>query len=56
MLYRRASSLIRDALAMRGFSQRELARRMGRPYQAINQMVNGKKHVTATTAIQGRPV
>lgn len=24
---------------------------MGRPYQAINQMVNGKKRVTAITAI-----
>lgn len=24
---------------------------MGRPYQAINEMVNGKKRVTATTAI-----
>lgn len=51
MLYRRASNLIKDALAARGYSQRELARRMGRPYQAINEMVNGKKRVTATTAI-----
>lgn len=28
-------------------SQRELARRMGRPYQAVNEIVNGKKAVTA---------
>jgi len=32
-------------------SQRELARQMGRPYQTVNEIVNGKKAITAETAI-----
>lgn len=33
-------------------SQAELARRMGRPQPAINQIVRGLKAVTAETALQ----
>lgn len=33
-------------------SQAELARRMGRPAQAINEMVQGKKEITPETALQ----
>lgn len=36
----------------RALSQRELARRMGRPVQAINEIVLGKKQITAETALQ----
>jgi HTH-type transcriptional regulator/antitoxin HigA len=33
-------------------SQKELARRMGRPLNAINEIINGKKAITAGTALQ----
>ncbi|MFH0941488.1 MAG: HigA family addiction module antitoxin [Chloroflexota bacterium] len=33
-------------------SQKELARRMGRPLNAINEIINGKKAITAETALQ----
>lgn len=36
----------------RGLSQKELARRMGRPVNAINEIINGKKAITAETALQ----
>ena len=35
-----------------GVSQAELARRMGRPPQAINEIVLGKRGVTADTALR----
>lgn len=41
-----------DTLRELKMSQSELARRMGRPVQAINQIVNGSKAVTAETALQ----
>jgi addiction module HigA family antidote len=44
--------ILRKELHARGMTQRELARRMGRPYQAINEIINGKKHITPQTAIQ----
>ena len=34
----------------RGWTQGDLARIMGRPLQTINQIVNGKKAITAETA------
>jgi HTH-type transcriptional regulator / antitoxin HigA len=36
----------------RGITQKELARRMGRPLNAINEIINGKKAITAQTALQ----
>jgi HTH-type transcriptional regulator/antitoxin HigA len=33
-------------------SQAELARRMGRPYQIVNDIVNGRRPITASTALQ----
>jgi HTH-type transcriptional regulator/antitoxin HigA len=36
----------------RGISQKELARRMGRPLNTINEIINGKKSITASTALQ----
>ena len=35
-----------------GMSQAELARRMGRPVQAISEIVNGIKSITPDTALQ----
>lgn len=43
---------IQEMLDERGMSQTELARRMKRPTQVINEIVNGKKAITAETALQ----
>ena len=42
---------IQEEIDERGMSQRELARQLGRPYQSVNQVLKGKKAVTADTAI-----
>ena len=42
---------IQEELDERGMSQRELARQMGRPYQGVNDIVNGKRPINADTAI-----
>ncbi len=39
-------------LDARSMTQRELARRMGRPPQAINEIVKGKKELTQETALE----
>jgi len=41
-----------EEIKERGFSQKELAKRMGRPTNAINAIINGKKAITAETALQ----
>ncbi len=41
---------IREELEARGWSQRNLAEILGRPLQSINQIINGKKAITAQTA------
>ena len=41
-----------EEIEARGISQKELAKRMGRPLNAINEIVNGKKSITANTALQ----
>lgn len=41
-----------ETLEMLGMSQAELAERTGRPKQAINEIVKGKKEITAQTALQ----
>jgi len=41
-----------EELEARGLSQSDLARRMGRPIQAINEIVRGRKAITAETALQ----
>ena len=41
-----------EEIEARGISQKELARRMGRPVNAINEIINGKKIITAETALQ----
>ena len=41
-----------EEIEARGITQKELARRMGRPLNAINEIINGKKAITAETALQ----
>jgi HTH-type transcriptional regulator/antitoxin HigA len=41
-----------EEIAARGISQKELARLMRRPANAINEIINGKKTITAETALQ----
>lgn len=41
-----------EEIQAREISQKELARRMGRPLNAINEIINGKKAITARTALQ----
>src|SRR4030042_4867813 len=41
-----------EEIGARGISQKELARRMGRPLNAINEIVKGKRAITAETALQ----
>lgn len=41
-----------EEIAARGITQKELAKRMGRPLNAINEIINGKKTITAETALQ----
>jgi HTH-type transcriptional regulator/antitoxin HigA len=41
---------LRDELAARGWTQGDLARVIDRPLSAINEIINGKKRMTAETA------
>jgi len=41
-----------EEIEARGITQKELARRMRRPLNAINEIINGKKAITAETALQ----
>jgi HTH-type transcriptional regulator/antitoxin HigA len=41
---------IREEIEYRGWTQGDLARIMGRPVQVINQIINGRKAITARTA------
>jgi HTH-type transcriptional regulator/antitoxin HigA len=41
-----------EEIEARGLSQKELAHRMGRPLNTINEIINGKKSITAVTALQ----
>ncbi len=43
--------LLEEFLKPRGLTQVELARRMGVPIQRINTLINGKRDMTAETAI-----
>jgi len=42
---------LREELAERGITQTAFARQIGRPIQAINEIIKGKKTITADTAI-----
>ena len=43
--------MLAEELAARGMTQRELAKRVGRPEQAISEIVNAKKAITPETAL-----
>jgi HTH-type transcriptional regulator/antitoxin HigA len=44
--------LLGEELEARGMTQRALAGAMGRPVQAVNEIIRGKKAITAATALQ----
>jgi len=44
--------LLAEELSARGMTQSQLARQMGRPLQAINEIVRGRKRITGETALQ----
>jgi len=41
-----------EEIGARGLSQKELAKRMGRPLNAVNEIINGKKAIMVETALQ----
>jgi len=43
---------LRDLMEDRAISQAELSRRLGRPAQAVNEIVAGKKEITEDTALE----
>ena len=43
---------LRDLMDERALSQAELSRRLGRPSQAINEIIGGKKEITEDTALE----
>jgi addiction module HigA family antidote len=44
--------ILAEELEARGMTQRSLAEAIGRPEQAISEIVRGKKGITAETALQ----
>jgi HTH-type transcriptional regulator/antitoxin HigA len=43
---------LRDLMEERDWKQRELAHRLGRPVQAVNEIMSGKKEITEDTALE----
>ena len=43
---------LRDLMEERDWTQRELAGRLGRPIQAVNEILAGKKEITEDTALE----
>lgn len=43
---------LRDLMEERDWRQRELAHRLGRPVQAVNEIIAGKKEITEDTALE----
>jgi HTH-type transcriptional regulator/antitoxin HigA len=46
----RPGDYIRDELEARNWTQAEFARIVGRPLQAVNEIIKGKKRITVETA------
>ncbi|GMU41886.1 MAG: hypothetical protein AMXMBFR23_27520 [Chloroflexota bacterium] len=44
--------LLAEELEVREMTQRALAEAMGRPVQVVNEIVRGRKSITADTAVQ----
>lgn len=47
-----AGEFLEETLEAIGMTQAELANRLGRPLQAINEIIKGKKSITSTTALE----
>ena len=47
-----AGAILRRELAARGWTQHDLAEVIGRPAQAISEIVQGSKRITAETALE----
>ncbi len=43
--------VLAEELQARTMSQGDLARKMGRPYKTVNEIINGKEIITAETAL-----
>ena len=43
--------ILRREIEARGWTQKELAIKVERPYQAINEIIHGRKQITAGTAL-----
>ncbi len=46
-----AGEYLAEEIAARGITQKDLAGRMKRPLNTINEIINGKKSITAETAL-----
>ena len=44
-------NILKEELEVRGWTQKEFAEIIGRPPQAISEIINGKKSITAQTAV-----
>lgn len=42
---------IREELTARKWTQRSFAKRLGRPTQAVNEIIRGRRQITAETAL-----
>jgi addiction module HigA family antidote len=42
---------IQEELDARGWTRRQLAEKMGRPVQMVNQIITGRRRITAETAL-----
>ncbi len=49
---RTSGEYLAEEITARAITQKELARRMRRPLNAVNEIINGKKAITAETALQ----
>src|SRR5215212_2393244 len=43
--------ILREEIAGRGLTQKEFAQRISRPYQTVNEIIRGRKQITAPTAL-----
>lgn len=44
-------TILKDEIESRGITQRSLARQMGMPYSALNEILNGRRPLTEKTAL-----
>ena len=47
--------ILEEDLEARGMTQKELAQRMGRPVQTVNEVIRGKRALIADTALYLEP-